>query len=219
MNIQFLGHACFLITSGNYSLIIDPFLSGSATAAAKPDDIDATHVFVTHGHGDHIGDAISIARRCHSLVYATVETAALFGEDVAKDVGQPGGFLPAEFGGVKFTTAAHGSSVPGGLACGFLITIDEKKIYHAGDTGLIMDMALLETESVDLALLPIGDRYTMGPKDAVRAIELIKPKRVIPMHYNTFPVIVQDPKLFKQDAEAKTGIPVTIMQPGESIRL
>jgi L-ascorbate metabolism protein UlaG (beta-lactamase superfamily) len=219
MNVKYLGHSCFVITSKVYVLLTDPFLSGNPASGAKPEEIGATHVFVTHGHDDHMGDAASIAARCGSTVYATVETAGRFPKGTTVDVGQIGGFVPAPFGGVKFTAAAHGSGVPGGLSCGFLIELEGKKIYHAGDTGLIMDMALLEEEKVDLALLPIGDRYTMGPKDALRAVKLIKPAQVVPMHYNTWPPIAQDPERFKKDVEAATGITVTILKIGESLVL
>jgi len=219
MIIRYLGHACFLVGSGAYSLLFDPFLSGNPGSAAQPDEVRATHIFVTHGHDDHLGDARSIARRCGSLVYATVETASLFDADVRTDAGQPGGSVPADFGSVKFTSALHGSAVPGGISCGFVVGIEGKKIYHAGDTGLIMDMALLEDEKVDLALLPIGDRYTMGPDDALRAVRLIKPKLVIPMHYDTFPAIKQDPALFKEKVEHLTGIPVAVLPVGGSIEL
>ncbi|MDR2137367.1 MAG: metal-dependent hydrolase [Synergistaceae bacterium] len=219
MDVKYLGHACFLITSEEYALLIDPFLSGNPASGAQPGDIKATHVFVTHGHDDHIGDAVSIAARCGSTVYATVETAGRFPKEIALDVGQIGGFIPAGFGGVKFTAAAHGSGIAGGLSCGFLIGVEGKKIYHAGDTGLIMDMMLLEEEKVDLALLPIGDRYTMGPKDALRAVKFIHPAQVVPMHYNTWPPIAQDPERFKKDVETATDVKVTVLKIGESLTL
>ncbi|GHV35203.1 UPF0173 metal-dependent hydrolase [Synergistales bacterium] len=219
MNIKYLGHSCFLITSKEYALLFDPFLNGNPSSGAKADDVNATHIFVTHGHDDHIGDAVSIATRCGATIYATVETAGLFPKGAALDVGQMGGFIPADFGGVKFTSAIHGSNVSGGLSCGFLVTLDGKKIYHAGDTGLSMDMALLEDDNVDVALLPIGDRFTMGPKDALRATKLIKPKQVIPMHYNTWPVLNQDASRFKKDVEAATGVKVTVLAIGDSVSL
>jgi L-ascorbate metabolism protein UlaG (beta-lactamase superfamily) len=219
MNVKYLGHSCFLITSKEHALLTDPFLSGNPASEASPGDIKATHVFVTHGHDDHMGDAVSIATRCGSTVYATVETASRFPKEAAVEVGQIGGFISASFGGVKFTTATHGSGVPGGLSCGFLIEMEGKKIYHAGDTGLTMDMALLEEEKVDLALLPIGDRYTMGPKYALRAVKLIKPAQVVPMHYNTWPIIAQDPERFKKDVEAATGVKVTVLKIGDSLAI
>jgi L-ascorbate metabolism protein UlaG (beta-lactamase superfamily)/uncharacterized protein (DUF362 family) len=219
LKIKYLGHSCFLITSKEYSLLIDPFLSGNPAVTVKAEEIKATHVFVTHGHDDHFGDAASIASRCGATAYATVETAGRFPDGVTVEVGQIGGFIRSDFGGVKFTAATHGSGVPGGLACGFLIELDDKKIYHAGDSGLTMDMALLADEDIDVALLPIGDRFTMGPKDALRAVSLIKPKRVVPMHYDTWPLISQDVERFKKDVESTTGIPVSILTVGASLDL
>ena len=219
MNIRFLGHACFLISSEKYLILIDPFLSGNPSAAITKDEVRATHILITHGHDDHLGDAVEIAKREDSTVYATVETAKLFPKEVNIEVGQIGGFVSSDFGGVKFTSAAHGSGIPGGLACGFIVEFGGKKIYHAGDTGLIMDMNLLEDEKIDVALLPIGDRYTMGPKDALRAVKMIKPKKVIPMHYNTWPLIAQDPNVWKEDVERETNTEVVILQPGESLDL
>ncbi|MDR0577306.1 MAG: metal-dependent hydrolase [Candidatus Accumulibacter sp.] len=214
MKLKFLGHSCFLVSAGKYSLIVDPFLSGNPGAAAKPGEIDATHVLVTHGHDDHIGDAVEIAARCGSTVYATVETAGRFPKSASVEVGQIGGFVASDFGGVKFTAAAHGSGIAGGLACGFLITIEGKKIYHAGDTGLIADMGLLEYERIDVALLPIGDRFTMGPRDAARAVGMIKPKIVIPMHYDTWPIVAQDPELFRKAVEDSGDARVVVLRVG-----
>ncbi|OPZ65605.1 MAG: metal-dependent hydrolase [Firmicutes bacterium ADurb.Bin506] len=219
MEIKFLGHSSFMIASKEYSLLIDPFLSGNPSAAAKVDEVNPTHILVTHGHGDHLGDAVSIASRTHATVFATVETAASFPEGTDIEVGQIGGSVPTDFGRVKFTPAAHGSGAPGGLACGFLVEFEGKKIYHAGDTGLIADMALLEAENIDLALLPIGDRFTMGPSDALRAVKMIKPRKVVPMHYNTMPAIAQDPVQWKKDVEAATDTEVIVLAPGESLQL
>ncbi|GEM_PF-6174 len=219
VKIQYLGHACFLISSKEYSVLIDPFLTDNPQAAVKPDEVRATHILVTHGHGDHLGDAAQIAQRTGATVYATVETAKLFPEGVSVEVGQIGGSVPAEFGRVKFTAAAHGSGVGGGLACGFVVEFEGKKVYHAGDTGLIMDMALLEEESVDVALIPIGDKFTMGPKDALRAVKMIKPKKAIPMHYNTWPPIAQDPQQWKRDVEAATDTEVVVLAAGERMEL
>ncbi|MDR1708159.1 MAG: metal-dependent hydrolase [Candidatus Accumulibacter sp.] len=214
MKIKYLGHSCFLISTETHTLIVDPFLSGNPGAGAKPGDVNPTHVLVTHGHDDHFGDAAEIAGRCGATVYATVETAGRFPPGINIEVGQPGGFVASDFGGVKFTTAAHGSGVPGGLACGFLIRIDGKKVYHAGDTGLIADMALLEYERVDVALLPIGDRFTMGPRDAARAVGMIKPRIVVPMHYDTWPMLKQDPAAFKKEVEGSTGARVVVLAVG-----
>ncbi len=219
MNITFLGHSSFLIESKEHTLLVDPFLSGNPGSAKKPEDVSPTHILVSHGHDDHIGDSVTIAKACQSTVFCTVETAGLFGDGVALEVGQPGGKVATDFGSVKFTSAVHGSGVPGGLCCGFVITMDDQKIYFAGDTGLTMDMALLEEEHIDVALLPIGDRFTMGPEDALRAVKLIKPKQVVPMHYNTMPLIAQDPLAFKAAVEAQTDAKVVVLAPGEALTL
>jgi L-ascorbate metabolism protein UlaG (beta-lactamase superfamily) len=148
-----------------------------------------------------------------------VETASLLPEDIRIEKGQIGGYIRTDFGGVKFLPAFHGSGVAGGLACGFLLEIEGKKIYFAGDTGLTVEMSLLAEDEIDVALLPIGDRFTMGPKDAVRAVSMIRPKKVIPMHYNTMPAIEQDPERFKEMTERDTGTECIILAVGESLSL
>lgn len=220
LKLTYLGHSCFLIQSKEYTLIIDPFLTGNALAAVKADDVKATHMLISHAHSDHMGDADSIAERNQSVIFCTPETGALLSCPHAKqENGQPGGSIRTDFGAIKFLAANHGSGAPGGVACGFLITIEEKKIYFAGDTSLIPDMAQLCDEHVDVALLPIGDRFTMGPEDAMRAAQMIQPKQVVPMHYNTFPFIVQDPQQFKRMTEEQAHIPVTVLEPGASLTL
>ncbi|MDR1741305.1 MAG: metal-dependent hydrolase [Synergistaceae bacterium] len=236
MKIEYLGHSCFLMTVGNYKILTDPFLDGNEHAAIKASEVDATHILVSHGHADHLGDAEAIAVRCGATVYATVETAALLPDTVKKEVGQPGGWVPTAFGRVKFTSAIHGSGAPGGVACGFIIdagTIDPKgavdlkesvKVYHAGDTALTMDMTLLGDERIDVALLPIGDKFTMGPRDALRASRLVRPSIVIPMHYNTWPIIAQDAEAFKASVEAdeylsEAEVKVVVMAVGDSLEV
>lgn len=220
VKLTFLGHACFLVQAGAHTLILDPFLTNSRTAAMRAADVEATHMLISHAHGDHIGDAAPIAERCGCTVFCTPETGAMLHAPHARqENGQPGGRIQTEFGSVKFLPAEHGSGAPGGVACGFLIEIGGKRIYFAGDTGLMADMVLLAGEEIDAALLPIGDRYTMGPEDAVRAAEMIQPRLVIPMHYDTFPTIEQDPQAFRRLAEEKTGIPVAVLKPGEAIML
>lgn len=217
MKLHFIGHSCFLITSGEHSILIDPFLTDNPVTERTPEELSPTHIFVTHGHDDHLGDTLSIAGRASSLVISTVETAELLPKEIQTDVGQIGGWIPTSFGRAKFTAAAHGSGVSGGLACGFILEIEGKRVYHTGDTGLIMDMALLEEEKIDVALIPIGDRFTMGPEDALRAIKMIQPQRVIPMHYNTWPSIAQDVNLFAKRVEEETSALVTILALGEEI--
>lgn len=219
MKINFLGHASFLVEAGEYRLLFDPFLTDNPVASKKPEQIKATHIFVTHGHDDHLGDAISIAEDNDAVIIGTVETVGLIPEGIKTDEGQIGGWIPQDFGRVKYTAAAHGSGVPGGLACGFIIEFEDQRIYHAGDTGLIMDMALLEYENIDVALLPIGDRYTMGPQDALRAVDMIKPRMIVPMHYDTWPPIEQDVESFKESVERDTGVDVKILKPGETLEI
>lgn len=218
MKITFLGHACFDFFDGKYHVLTDPFLTGNALAAASADAVPADFILVTHAHGDHIGDAVAIAKRTGATVYAVAELAGTLAEQGVKAVtGNIGGWTATPFGSLKYLQAIHGSGIPGGLACGYLFEIGGKKIYHAGDTAFYTDMALLAEEKLDAALLPIGDFYTMGPKDAARAAGLIAAKVTIPMHYNTFPPIVQDPEAFKSLVPA--GHSVIILNPGESLEL
>ena len=220
MELKFLGHACFLLDDGTHKVLTDPFLTGNPLAAASADEIDANFVFVTHGHGDHVGDSAAISRRTGAPVCCTVDLAAgIYTPDgIPTQVGNLGGTIPMPFGSAKFFPAIHGSGVPGCLACGFILEIGDKKIYHAGDTALMADMALLAEEHIDVALLPIGDFYTMGPADALRAVKMIQPKLVIPMHYNTFPHITQDPDAFAAAVKA-AGFDAAVLHPGESLTI
>lgn len=219
--LQYLGHACFLLSDGKSSIVFDPFLSGNPAATAKPEDIDCDYILVSHGHADHLGDAIAIAKRTGATVVSTAEVARLCGEQGCNNHAMHlGGKHAFDFGYVRLTLAFHGSGVPGGHACGFVVNLGGTVVYHAGDTALFGDMALIgRLERLDYALLPIGDNFTMGPADAVEAASLLKPANVIPMHYNTWPLIAQDPAVFKQAAERQAGVPVVIMKAGETLAL
>lgn len=221
MKVQFLGHACFYVEEKNFKALIDPFLSGNPNASAPPTHFkDLTHIFVTHGHGDHLGDTISIANSTNATVITNYEIANyLGGKNVACHPMHIGGRTKFDFGVVKMTPALHGSGIEtvsglvyGGNPCGFVIEVNGHKIYHAGDTGLTMDMQLLAKENIDVALLPIGGNFTMDMEDAVRAVDFIKPKKVIPMHYGTFPIIDVSPDTFK---EKVFGADVIILKPNE----
>lgn len=219
--LKYLGHACFMLCEGKNSVIIDPFLTGNPSAKSTAEQISCQHILVSHGHDDHLGDAVSIAKQNGATVIATAEIARVCTEKgVSAHAMHIGGKHSFDFGYVRITQAFHGSGIAGGHACGFIVNFYGKTIYHTGDTGIFGDMALLgRLESIDVALLPIGDNFTMGPGDAAEAANLIKPKLVVPMHYNTWPLIAQDPVAFKQDVETRFGIPVQVMQPGSSLTL
>jgi L-ascorbate metabolism protein UlaG (beta-lactamase superfamily) len=223
LTVTYLGHSCFTITDGKYRLIIDPFLSGNPKATTSPDDVEVDYILVTHGHGDHWGDTEKIAKKNDATVIGPNEVAVYAHKKGLKAHNMHiGGGHDFPFGRVKLTIAHHGFSDSesdfdiGGSPCGFIITMDGKRIYHAGDTGLFMDMQLIGEEGLDLAMLPIGDNFTMGIDDAVRAVDFLKPARVIPMHYNTFDLIKADPEEFK--AKAK-DTQVIILGIGEKLQL
>lgn len=218
--LKFHGHACFSVTHGHTTLLFDPFLTGNPVATTAAGDIDCTYILVSHGHADHLGDTVQIAKRTGATVIATAEVANLAGEaDCANISMHLGGKRAFDFGYVRVTPAFHGSGVPGGHAAGFIVNFYGKTIYFAGDTALFGDMALLgRLEKIDYALLPIGDNYTMGPDDAVEAVKLLQPAAVIPIHYNTWPVIAQSPEAFKEKVEP-LQVPVHILAAGQSLEL
>ncbi len=221
ITLKFHGHACFQLTYNHISLLFDPFFTGNPKAAITPDEINCNYILTSHGHDDHLGDTISIAKRTGATVIATAEIAKLCNDQgCATHAMHIGGKHAFDFGYVRITLAFHGSGVPGGHACGFIVNFFGKTIYFAGDTGIFGDMSLLgRLENIDYALLPIGDNYTMGPSDAAEAANLLKTGNVIPMHYNTWPLIAQDPTAFKKDVEDRFKIPVHIVNPGEEITL
>ena len=220
--VRWLGHACLLVESDGRRLLIDPFLTGNPAAAAKPGEVPADFILVSHGHGDHLGDTVAVAKRTGATVVANYEISEwLKRQGVAKVHGQQhGGGHAFPFGRVKLTLAFHGSVLPdgtyGGNPCGFLLYLnDGKKVYDAADTGLFGDMRLIGEEGIDLAVLPIGDNFTMGPDDALRAVKLLQPKRVVPIHYNTWELIAQDAAAWAEQVRKQTKAEPVVLQPGE----
>jgi L-ascorbate metabolism protein UlaG (beta-lactamase superfamily) len=225
VRITYHGHACFGIDVGGTHLLIDPFLTGNPLADVTAEEVDADYILISHGHGDHVGDAVAIAKRTGAMAISNFEIHDwLLAQGV--DRAHPlhiGGCFDFPFGRVKLTIAHHGSVLPdgtyGGNPAGFLLTLDGKKIYHACDTGLFYDMKLIGEEGLKLAILPIGDNFTMGPDDALRAVELLEPEVVIPIHYNTFDVIKQDPHAFARRVEAETAAKCVVLKAGDTYDL
>ncbi len=225
MKLKYFSHSAFQITTDdNKSILIDPFLDDNPTSPVKSDEVTADFIILTHAHGDHLGDTFKIAKKTSPLIIAVNELADYVASNGFKAHNMHiGGAHEFDFGRVKFTIAHHGSITPDGKyagePAGVLVTINGKTIYHAGDTGLFYDMKLIgEMNDIDYFLVPIGDNFTMGIEDAVKATEFVNPKTVIPMHYNTFSVINADPNEFKTKAEAK-GFNVKVMEYGEEIDL
>ncbi len=217
-----IGHACLLLESDGQRLLIDPFLTGNPAATLKADQAGADFILVSHGHEDHVGDTVAIAKRTGATVICNYEISLWLQKKGVKKVHgqQHGGGHDFPFGRVKLTLAFHGSALPdgsnGGNPCGFLITFkDGKRVYDAADTGLFGDMRLIGEEDVDLAVLPIGDNFTMGPDDAVRAVKLILPRKVVPIHYNTWELIAQYATAWAQKVRAETTAEPVVLKPGE----
>jgi L-ascorbate metabolism protein UlaG (beta-lactamase superfamily) len=224
--IRWLGHAAMALETAGYNILIDPFFTGNPKAAISADQAKADFILISHGHADHVGDSIAIAQRTGATVICNYEISVwLEAQGLKKVHGQQhGGGFNHPFGRVKLTLAFHGSALPdgsnGGNPCGFLIYLkDGKKIYHAADTGLFGDMKLIGEEGIDLAILPIGDNFTMGPDDSLRAIKLIEPKKVMPIHYNTWPIIAQDAGAWAAKVKAQTCAEPVVLQPGQEIML
>ena len=231
VKVTFIGQSCVMLEGEKTSLIIDPYITDNPdiTNTTKAGDIDVDYILVTHGHFDHLGDAIDIAKRTEATLIAPFELATYCGYQGVKNI------HPMHIGGahrfsddlwVKLTIAHHGSAVLDnesktiiytGNPCGFIIELDGKKFYHAGDTGLFLDMQLIGENNLDLAMIPIGDNFTMGPEDGAKAVELLKPKMVMPMHYIAWGLIRQDPEYFKSLVGDKAE--VKIAKPGDSFEV
>ena len=223
MKLRYFSHSAFQITTDKgRTILIDPFLDGNPTCPVSSDQVNGDFILLTHGHGDHLGDAVSIAKRCNSLCIAENELASYLGaQGIAAHTMHIGGSFSFDFGRVKLTQALHTSVTPDkkchGAATGILIYIQGKVIYHMGDTGLFSDLKLIgELDKIDYMLTPIGDNFTMGIDDAVKACEFVRPKTAIPMHFNTFPVIEADPVVFKQKVQDR-GLNCQVLEFGQEI--
>lgn len=223
MQIRFLGHAAFELSDGDHSVLVDPFLTGNPKAAVSADDLNPGTILLTHGHADHIGDTVSIAKRTNAQVVAIVEIANELREDGVASVADPnlGGTVTLDWGSVKLVPAWHTSTTPKGTVntpAGLIVRFGGKTIYHLGDTALFSDLELNAKSAggVDIALMCIGGHYTMDRHDAVEAARLVGAKQVIPCHYDTFPPIETDAQAFKADVEAKGSSQVIVLAPGDT---
>lgn len=223
--LTWYGHATLGLETGGYRLLIDPFFSGNPAAPVSPAQVKADFILVTHGHGDHVGDTVAIAKRNNAMVITNFEIANWLDKQGVKTHAQHlGGGYHHPFGYLKLTLALHGSALPdgsyGGNPAGFLLTTKEnKKIYISGDTGLFGDMKLIGEEGIDLATIPIGDNYTMGPADALRAVKLLQPRHVVPIHFGTWDLISQDAQKWAEWVKAESGAEVHVLKPGGSFTL
>lgn len=225
LTVTWLGHNCWSVEADGQKLLIDPFLDSSPTAPIKAAEAEADYVLVSHGHFDHIADAAAVATRTDATVLANFEVATwLKGQGVDSDhaVGMnPGGGIDLPFGRVTMTTAHHSSSFPdgsyAGVACGILIETDEARLYFACDTALFSDMQLIGRKGLDLAVLPIGDLFTMGPADSVDAVKLLGPTKVLPCHYDTWPPIEQDAEAWAEQVRLNTDAEPVVLKPGQSL--
>ncbi len=227
-HLTYIGHSAFHLFDDRHSVLVDPFISENPVATFAPEDFSPQTILLTHAHNDHVGDALGIAMRTGAEVIATYELAVWLGSQgvTTANGGNHGGTIAFAGGSAKFVPAWHTSSysvngdfVAPGVPAGFVVRFSGKTIYFAGDTGLFSDLKLIGEEGIDIAVLPIGDHYTMGPQDAVRAVSLLEPEVVIPCHFNTFPPIVQDADAFKSAVESRTQSKCIPLKPGETLDL
>jgi L-ascorbate metabolism protein UlaG (beta-lactamase superfamily) len=223
VELTWYGHATWMISTDEHKILLDPFFDDSPTAPIKAAEAEADFILVSHGHYDHVADVASIAKRTGAPVYAIYEIANWFtaNHGIENATGMNiGGAIELPFGKLKMVPAVHSSGLPdgsyGGVAAGFLMKIGEKKLYFACDTALFSDMQLIGAVGLDVAVLPIGDLFTMGPDDSVTAIDLLKPKTVLPSHYNTWPPIEQDASLWAKLVKSRTKASPIVLNPGDS---
>ncbi|MBI1282186.1 MAG: metal-dependent hydrolase [Anaerolineaceae bacterium] len=222
IKITWLGHSAFVLEAEGHTIVLDPFLTGNPLAAAKPEDLNPEMIFLSHAHGDHLGDTVDIAKRTGALVVSNAEICNWMDKQGVKNTHgmNSGGGYNFGFVHAKMTVAHHSSSFPdgtyGGNANGFVLTLAGKRLYYAGDTSLFSDMRLIGDQVIDLAFLPIGDNFTMGPEDSLRAINYIRPRAVIPMHYKTWPPIDQDASVWGNAVNNETTAQPIVLDPGAS---
>ena len=225
VKLTWLGHGCWSIEVDGQYLLLDPFLDDSPTAPIKAADVHADTILISHGHFDHVADAVAIAKRTGATVYSNFEICEWLGSQGVEKT-EPmnlGGAIDAPFGRIKSTLAHHSSVLPDGTYAGnpggFHLTLAGKSIYFACDTALFFDMKLIGAGGLDLAVLPIGDRFTMGPADAIEAVKLLSPKKVTPAHYNTWPPIEQDAQNWADRVRAHTSADPIVVEPGGMIEI
>jgi len=223
IELTWYGHATWLISTGEHKILLDPFFDDSPTSPVKASDVEADFILVSHGHFDHIADAASIANRTGAPVYTVYEIANWLNQNHGVEQANGmniGGAVELPFGKLKMVPALHSSSLPdgsyGGVAAGFILKIGETKIYFACDTALFSDMQLIGAVGLDVAVVPIGDLFTMGPADSLTATDLLKPKVVLPSHYNTWPPIEQDAEAWSKGIKSRTKAKPIVLSPGES---
>lgn len=228
VKLTWYGHATFGVEADGKQIVVDPFFTGNPACETSPDAVNPSTILITHAHNDHVGDAVEIAKRTGAQIITVNELAAFLGTKGVEAVGaNHGGTVQFDGGSVKFTQAWHssayneedGSVVANGVPAGLIVKFGGKTMYFAGDTALFGDMALIGEEGLDLAVLPIGDHFTMGPDDAVRAAKLLKAKAVTPCHYNTFPAVEQDGAKFLSNVEAATDSRGILLNPGQSAEI
>ncbi len=223
VTFKYYGHSCFMLDNGEHKVLFDPFLTGNPKATIKAEEIECDFILISHAHSDHLGDAPEIAGRTGAELVGIPEVLAICEQRVPGLKQHPmnlGGSINLPFGRVRMTMAKHSSGVAGGIACGYVISMGGLKIYFAGDTALFGDMQLIgRKDEIDYAILPVGDNYTMGLEDAALAAQWLNARHVIPVHYNTWPIINQDVKKYREITEAMSRAEVHVVEPGAELEL